>query len=73
MGFIYDINLNCQGNLPKTKFLTSWLRQQSELQGNRERVYDLGAGNPPRKKVRFSGCVDLCIDVFLEVQNKRYS
>ena len=29
MGFIYEKNINCRGNLPKTYSLTSWLRQQS--------------------------------------------
>ena len=31
MGFINGININIQGNLPKTYSLTSWLRQQSTL------------------------------------------
>ena len=31
MGFIYCIKSNVQGNLPKTDFLTSWLRQQSDM------------------------------------------
>ena len=37
MGFIYGIKLNFQGNLPKTYFLTSWLRQQSECPGQTNR------------------------------------
>ena len=32
MGFIYSVKYIFQGNLPKTYSLTSWLRQQSELQ-----------------------------------------
>ena len=34
MGFIYCIKCKFQGNLPKTNFLTSWLRQQSGYTGH---------------------------------------
>ena len=71
MGFIYCIQFRFQGNLPKTYFLTSWLRQQSVMscrmspgpqEKTRKSTYYMSAGFGGRHVVGFEGSSR---DVFL--------